>query len=1744
MEGLGPSPPDSAPEQAKAVCVGGQSTKRGSFTEDELLQELRETKVLVFVRWMLACPVIAMILAALAPTALIAIAITKSVRIDSSIESFRIRDHPVAENEDSLLGGISMTKDFWDSEESEVATNRRRILSDLHSIDTSNEFPTKPCDGQETGRSCGAAVKRRSLLEDEKPRRRQSKWRIHVVYSMRDGSTVWTPDAMVWIKEFEKRITSHPDYHKLCVHLWKFEGARECRPPNSVINYIFPSVTHTDEGVDVIYDGRGETMGSLFNLGSQLALRGHLWYVDGGADLTGGIANSLRTDFLFGVPVDGYESQSDQIEAQEAVYRQFVVEMYAILKHASDDFMVVNYGGAYLTDHEIKQELFKDTKKILWGLVAIMLFAWWHTQSLFIAFVGLVEIIASLPIAYFFHRVVFGIPTLNVIQFLGLFIILGIGIDDVFVFFDTYSETLPLYWEVHASIRLSHAYKRAGAAMAVTSFTSAIAFAANMISAIPAIRSFGTFLAVMVAVNYALVMTWFPACVAFWERYIVQQRIKRFRFDSICCKVLCGPTPSSKRRHPHIRAKTAKFWKMLAWVILKLRWILLILFLALSAAGLYGATLLKGSNSVPAIFPHHHNVQKFLDLWESQFLSSGSCDKCWRDFSNPISGDVSPEILASFSVIPSNTQFSTSSQTDPATPSQRGSDSGTPQTSPADSTSSQRTPSESTTRETPAPSPPPPLSLTVDLPAPPPPQAASLDIRTELSVLLKDALTVDIITSGSMSLSWTTLTPLTISAFVLEYKKAADSNWIEVYRGRDGQFEFLGLDPGTTYEFRLSGISGAVTVMEEPISATTFEIGAPSAPLFVAASAVTPKTVTIEWKAKTQQTVAVNGFEIRISPESDQASSVTYTFNSTEFSAILGPLESSTSYGISVAAYNTMGAGPPSSISVETQTSHLPPKGERGIQLPSVALRRNVTLSIMNSEGTEVLGTGQLLGRNESMSFIYIISTSLNSDQVFPEPESTQGNSEFVENLLSGVGKSISSIQMEENAGQMFAGFVEKNAFQQNPMVTVMVERSPQDHLQKFSSWVKNELVLAVEGEGWSEGREYRAILGIGNGARDAFFVGLADPAMFRGVALVNALKRFEDVPIAGDLDVYIYSSGVEQWFEKNGASCDELAALELNEMLGAKGTCNFFREKENNIQLLDAGVNAFSFLSLLFSLKQLEEKVQTPPIRANTVRVSLLWGIESVDQVAGDVDPFSMNTGDPIFDKNFDVMAEQSQEWILHICEALENRTDLIEEPERCFMKGFKEWLDKKREKKPDTTPSFPVSRDEMPKQLWLFVEKYKSTYKEDVGYVLNSNSTSESSAYPEPKWVRITAKAKVVNRASGAEGYREWLRWDEAVKELNVGAPAELGPARQTSTLWVRIWTEREVVQSTKWAIAIAGVCALLAIVVFTGNLCMALLALINLVCVISVMLGFFYLIGWEMGAIEAISVTILVGLSVDFALHISEAYLKSSADARRLRATEAIQRLGAPIFGAAITTILACLPLMMATILILKFFGIVVASSIALSILYGLGFLCPLLMLVGPDRQGCSGILPTKPRKIVDVVFGTVLRRASVLSSLALGSLAIFPSGRKIVLEQRWLAYITGFVLVLTLIMEIVKACGRRGADSVKPITEKSPLSTTEMMRNRRSRKDAGPADKDAQIESNYSMRGGEFMHSYSENMVFNTAAPETPTTPILGIEETSSKNIDDSIGAPHPKATDEKNLDTLEEIRTHSIARMEP
>jgi len=180
-------------------------------------------------------------------------------------------------------------------------------------------------------------------------------------------------------------------------------------------------------------------------------------------------------------------------------------QLYPKLKAASTygenpgngpDRLGVTFGGDVITELEIVEALWRDVSLAGIGFSIVSVYMWAHLDgSVFLAACGMAEIIVSFPTAYAFHRVVMGLEYVSILQFLAIFVILGIGVDDVFVFYDTYAQaTRAVGRDGDLTARLSYAYEHAGRAMFVTSFTSAAAFCSNLASAIPAVRVFGVFL--------------------------------------------------------------------------------------------------------------------------------------------------------------------------------------------------------------------------------------------------------------------------------------------------------------------------------------------------------------------------------------------------------------------------------------------------------------------------------------------------------------------------------------------------------------------------------------------------------------------------------------------------------------------------------------------------------------------------------------------------------------------------------------------------------------------------------------------------------------------------------------------------------------------------------------------------------------------------------------------------------------------------------------------------------------------------------------------------------------------------------------------------------------------------------------------------------------------------------------------------------------------------------------------------
>ena len=161
-----------------------------------------------------------------------------------------------------------------------------------------------------------------------------------------------------------------------------------------------------------------------------------------------------------------------------------------------------------------------------------------HTRSPFLTLMGLCHVLISFPATWAIYYLVFRIEYMGFLNFIALFVIMGIGADDIFVFVDAWKQSKLQDSKISGTIesRLEWTYRRAGGAMLVTSVTDACAFYANCINDITVIRIFGAFVGTMVMVNFVLVITFFPAVVVLWNKWGWEERPLR----------LCSPCGNAK----------------------------------------------------------------------------------------------------------------------------------------------------------------------------------------------------------------------------------------------------------------------------------------------------------------------------------------------------------------------------------------------------------------------------------------------------------------------------------------------------------------------------------------------------------------------------------------------------------------------------------------------------------------------------------------------------------------------------------------------------------------------------------------------------------------------------------------------------------------------------------------------------------------------------------------------------------------------------------------------------------------------------------------------------------------------------------------------------------------------------------------------------------------------------------------------------------------------------------------------
>ena len=109
----------------------------------------------------------------------------------------------------------------------------------------------------------------------------------------------------------------------------------------------------------------------------------------------------------------------------------------------------------------------------------------------------------------------------------------------------------------------------------------------------------------------------------------------------------------------------------------------------------------------------------------------------------------------------------------------------------------------------------------------------------------------------------------------------------------------------------------------------------------------------------------------------------------------------------------------------------------------------------------------------------------------------------------------------------------------------------------------------------------------------------------------------------------------------------------------------------------------------------------------------------------------------------------------------------------------------------------------------------------------------------------------------------------------ELYEGAGV-LSSAFQTSEYWVQVNVEVVAVYGSLYGILLSFILCSLIVVVFAHDIRIVLSMVITIITILLSLGGLFWCFGWRLGIVEAISLSILVGNSLDYCIHLSEGYV----------------------------------------------------------------------------------------------------------------------------------------------------------------------------------------------------------------------------------------------------------------------------
>lgn len=246
--------------------------------------------------------------------------------------------------------------------------------------------------------------------------------------------------------------------------------------------------------------------------------------------------NTMKSDVVmmrgiirFGAPIeydgvryrditDNISNQTEKVIKFQRNLMDFFINKFDPPRDGQTNLVVEFYSQDLISD-EISELSLSDTFYAAFSVFFVFCYLLFDLKSFFLAFVGISLIGFSFGTTALIYQGVLRVTFFSNLNMLVIFIVLGTATNDVYIFMDAWRQSGCIEeYKGSYHMRMSYAFKRAFKTMAIASVARIGVFLANILSPMMAIQSFGIYAAIIIPVNFLLIIAMFPPAIIIYEQ--------------------------------------------------------------------------------------------------------------------------------------------------------------------------------------------------------------------------------------------------------------------------------------------------------------------------------------------------------------------------------------------------------------------------------------------------------------------------------------------------------------------------------------------------------------------------------------------------------------------------------------------------------------------------------------------------------------------------------------------------------------------------------------------------------------------------------------------------------------------------------------------------------------------------------------------------------------------------------------------------------------------------------------------------------------------------------------------------------------------------------------------------------------------------------------------------------------------------------------------------------------------------